>query len=62
MIMELIAAGSGFTIAQLCVMMNALLWIFWLRNSFPGIRPANFVLAGVVIANIGGYLLGNLKS
>jgi glucose uptake protein len=60
--MELIGTGRGFTIAQLCVVVNALFGIFWEKNPHPGTRAANFTLAGVVIATVGGCVLGSLKS
>ncbi len=60
--MELIGTGKGFTIAQLCVVVNALLGIFWLKNPKPRTRAATLTLIGVVLAMAGGAVLGNLKS
>ncbi len=60
--MELIGTGRGFTITQLCVVVNALLGIFWEKNPRPGTRAANLTFAGVAIATIGGCVLGTLKS
>jgi len=60
--MELIGTGKGFTIAQLCVVVNALLGVFWEKNPRPGTRAASLTLAGVVIAAIGGCVLGTLKA
>lgn len=56
-----IGMGKGFTIAQMCVVVNALVGIFLLRNPAPGTRAANLTLAGVVLATLGGVILGNLK-
>jgi glucose uptake protein len=60
--MELIGTGRGFTIAQLCVVVNALIGIFWMKNPKPGTRAARLTLIGVTIATLGGIVLGNLKS
>jgi len=60
--MELIGTGPGFTIAQLCVAVNALIGIFLLKNPKPGTRAARLTLLGIFIATIGGVVLGNLKS
>jgi glucose uptake protein len=60
--MELIGTGRGFTIAQLCVVVNALIGIFWMKNPKPGTRAARLTLIGVTIATLGAIVLGNLKS
>ena len=60
--MELIGTGRGFTIAQLCVVVNALIGIFWLKNPKPKTRAATLTLFDILIATLGGLLLGNLKS
>jgi glucose uptake protein len=62
LMMERIGTGKGFTIAQLCVVVNALAGIFWLRNPPPGSKGAWRMLAGVVLATAAGAVLGNLKS
>jgi glucose uptake protein len=56
-----IGMGKGFTIAQLCVVVNALIGIFLLKEPPPKSRAAKLTLAGVLIATIGGVVLGNLK-
>jgi len=56
-----IGAGKGFTIAQLSVVVNALVGIYWLKEPPPGTRAARMTLAGCVLATAGGILLGNLK-
>ncbi|MCB9134079.1 MAG: hypothetical protein H6636_01545 [Anaerolineales bacterium] len=55
-----LGAGRGFTIAQLSVVVNALVGIFWLKDPEPRSRAAWFTLAGCVLATVGGILLGNL--
>lgn len=56
-----IGAGKGFTIAQLSVVVNALVGIYWLKEPPPGTRAAHMTLVGCVLATVGGILLGNLK-
>jgi glucose uptake protein len=60
--MELIGTGKGFTIAQLCVVVNALVGVFLMKNPKPGTRAALLTLIGVTIATIGAIVLGTLKS
>lgn len=59
--MELLGTGRGFTIAQLCVVVNALVGIYWLKSPKPGTRAARLTLAGVAIATIGATVLGRLS-
>ena len=56
-----VGMGKGFTIAQMCVVVNSLVGVFIIRNPAPGTRAAKLTLAGVVVATAGGILLGNLK-
>ena len=56
-----IGAGKGFTIAQISVVVSALIGIYWLHEPPPGTRIANRTLVGCVLAMIGGILLGNLR-
>jgi glucose uptake protein len=56
-----IGMAKGFTIAQMCVVVNALIGIFILKNPAPGSRAARLTLVGVVLATLGGIVLGNLK-
>ena len=56
-----IGMGKGFTIAQMCVVVNALIGVFVMKNPAPGSKAAKLTLIGVVIATLGGVLLGNLK-
>jgi glucose uptake protein len=56
-----IGIGKGFTIAQMCVVMNALVGILVFRDPPPRSRAARFTLAGVVLATLGAVVLGNLR-
>ncbi|HNB53338.1 MAG TPA: GRP family sugar transporter [Anaerolineales bacterium] len=55
-----LGAGRGFTIAQLSVVVNAIVGILWLKDPEPRSRAAWLTLAGCVLATVGGILLGNL--
>lgn len=59
--MQIIGTGKGFTIAQLCVVVNALVGIYILKEPDPKSRAAKLTLIGVLIAMAGGVLLGNVK-
>jgi len=59
--MELIGTGKGFTIAQLCVVVNALIGIFIMKNPAPKSKAAKMTLIGVITATIGGTVIGNLN-
>ena len=56
-----VGAGRGFTIAQLSLPVNAMLGIYLFRNPAPRTRAAWVTQAGVLIAGVGGVLLGTLK-
>ena len=56
-----LGAGKGYTIAQLSVVVNALVGIYGLKDPGPGTRAAYMTLFGCVLATLGGILLGNLK-
>lgn len=56
-----LGAGKGYTIAQLSVVVNALVGIFLLKDPLPGSRAAGMTLIGCVLATAGGILLGNLN-
>lgn len=58
---EAIGTGKGFTISQLGVAINATVGIFWLKDPRPGTRAAWVTGAGVLLAMVGGIVLGNLK-
>ena len=59
--MEMIGTGKGFTIAQLCVVVNALVGVYILKEPQPQTKAARLTLIGVVIATIGGIILGNIN-
>ena len=54
-------AGRGFTIAQLAVVVNALIGVYLLKDPRPKTRAATLTLVGCVLVMIGGVVLGNLK-
>lgn len=56
-----IGAGKGYTIAQLSLVVNALVGIYWLKEPRPKTRAAYLTLLGCVMATAGGILLSNLK-
>lgn len=56
-----LGAGKGYTIAQLSVVVNALVGIYGLQDPRPGTHAARMTLFGCVLATLGGVLLGNLK-
>jgi len=59
--MQIMGTGKGFTIAQLCVVVNALIGVYILKEPEPKSRAAKLTLIGVVIATVGGIILGNIK-
>jgi glucose uptake protein len=58
--MDIIGTGKGFTIAQLCVVVNALLGVYFFKEPDPKSKAAKLTLLGVVLATIGGVVLGNI--
>lgn len=56
-----IGMGKGGTIAQLCVVVNALVGIFLFKEPPPRSKAAALTFAGVVVAMLGAIALGNLK-
>ncbi len=59
--MEILGTGKGFTIAQLGVVVNALIGIYILKEPNPKSKAAKLTLVGVVIATVGAIVLGNIK-
>jgi glucose uptake protein len=55
-----IGAGPGYTMASLCVVVNALWGIFYFRNPDPRSPAARWVLLGICVATLAGMVLGNL--
>ncbi len=61
LLVGVLGAGKGFTIAQISIVVNALVGIYWLHEPAPGTRAARLTFLGCVLATIGGIVLGNLK-
>ena len=61
LLVDAIGAGKGFTIAQISLVVNALIGIYGLHEPSPGTRVANWTLIGCALATVGGILLGNLR-
>ncbi len=59
--MEILGTGRGFTIAQLCVVVNALIGVYILKEPDPTSKAARLTLVGVVIATAGAIILGNIS-
>ncbi len=57
-LMERVGTGRGFSIAQLCLVVNAIVGIFFLRTPSPGSPAAHRVLIGCSLATVGGITLG----
>lgn len=55
-----IGTGTGFTIAQLSLLVNAVVGVYLFRDPAPRSRAAALTLLGVVLAGAGGVVLGNL--
>tara|TARA_B110000444_G_C18642253_1_gene502036 strand:+ start:105 stop:305 length:201 start_codon:yes stop_codon:yes gene_type:complete len=56
-----IGVARGFTIAQLCVVVNALAGILILREPEPGSRAARHAIFGILLALVGAIVLGAVK-
>lgn len=61
LMIERIGTGKGFTIAQLSLLVNALVGIYLFRDPPPRSRAELMTLSGVLVAGAGGVLLGNLN-
>ena len=59
---ENLGTGQGFAIAQLCMVVNALLGIYLFKTPAPRSRAANLTLIGVLIAAVGGAIFGYFVS
>ena len=53
--------GVGFTIAQLSLLVNASIGIWVFKVPRPGSRAANIALAGILVAGVGGGLIGAVR-
>ena len=56
-----IGPGPGYTIASLCVVVNALWGVFYFKDPAPKTRAALLTIIGVLIATLAGLVLGNLE-
>ena len=56
-----VGTGAGFTIAQLSLLVNASVGIWVFKVPPPGSRAARTALAGILLAGIGGTVLGALR-
>ena len=56
-----VGTGTGFTIAQLSLLVNASIGIWVFHVPEPGTRQARKVLAGIVLAGIGGCAIAALR-
>jgi glucose uptake protein GlcU len=56
-----IGTGTGFTIAQLSLAVNAGIGIWLFHTPPPGTRQARRVLAGIVIAGLGGLTIAAMR-
>jgi glucose uptake protein GlcU len=56
-----LGTGTGFTLAQLSLAVNAGIGIWLFRVPAPGTRPARKVLTGIVIAGVAGCVIAGLR-
>lgn len=57
-----IGTGPGYTLASLCVIVNALWGIFLFKQPPPRSKAARLTLLGVLLATLAGIVLGNLNA
>ena len=56
-----LGTGTGFTIAQLSLAVNAGIGIWFFHQPAPGTRQARKVLLGIVVAGLGGCAIAALR-
>jgi glucose uptake protein len=56
-----VGTGAGFTIGQLSLLVNASIGIWFFHVPEPGTRQARRVLAGILLAGLGGCVIGALR-
>jgi glucose uptake protein len=56
-----VGTGAGFTIAQLSLLVNAAVGIYVFKVPTPGSRPARVALTGIVLAGVGGTVIGAFR-
>jgi glucose uptake protein len=61
LMVNVLGAGRGFTIAQLGVVVNALVGVYVLKDPKPNTRAAWLTLAGCFIALAAAIMLANIK-
>ena len=61
LMVKAIGPGPGNTIAQLCVVVNALWGVFYFKDPAPKSRAALLTILGVIIATLAGLVMGNLE-
>jgi glucose uptake protein len=59
---ENLGTGQGFAVAQLCMVVNAILGIYIFKTPRPRSRAANLTLIGVLVAAVGGAIFGYFVS
>jgi len=57
-----IGPGPGYTIASLCVVVNALWGVFYFKDPHPKSKAAKLTIIGIIIATLAGVVLGNLEA
>jgi glucose uptake protein len=56
-----VGTGVGFTIAQLSLLVNASVGIWIFKRPQPGTRAARTALTGILIAGVGGCIIGAMR-
>ena len=56
-----VGTGAGFTIAQLSLLVNASVGIWFFKIPAPGTRAARVALASILCAGVGGTVIGAMK-
>jgi glucose uptake protein len=56
-----VGTGVGFTIAQLSLLVNASVGIWVFKVPRPGSRAAHVALVGILVAGVGGGLIGAIR-
>ena len=56
-----VGTGAGFTIAQLSLLVNASIGIWVFKVPRPGSRAARTAMAGIVLAGVGGGVIGAIR-
>ncbi|HET9169466.1 MAG TPA: GRP family sugar transporter [Actinospica sp.] len=56
-----VGTGVGFTIAQLSLLVNASMGIWFFKVPQPGSRAARTAMTGILLAGVGGTVIGALR-